>query len=250
MRLLVGLGNPGPKYEGNRHNIGFMAADRLVRRHDFGPWRARFQGQAAEGAIGGEKVLLLKPTTFMNESGRAVGEALRFFKLDPSEVLVIYDELDLALGKVRVKQDGGHGGHNGLKSIDAHIGKAYWRLRLGIDHPGAKEKVISHVLGDFAKAEAEMVERVLEATSHHMGVLVGGNASDFMSKAAQDIGARPPKPYKKQTTAEAGGDAAGPSSGRKGMTAAERLLADRAEDGGGQDKGALGGALKKLFGKD
>lgn len=248
MRLLVGLGNPGPKYEGNRHNIGFMAADRLVRRHDFGPWRARFQGQCAEGRIGDESVLLLKPQTYMNESGRAVGEAARFFKLDAPDVLVIYDELDLALGKLRVKQNGGHGGHNGLKSIDAHLGKDYWRLRLGIDHPGAKERVIGHVLGDFAKAERDMVERVLEASAHHMGLLVAGNASDFMSKAAQDIGATPPKPYKKDAAPR-------PDDTRKGMSPAERLLADKKKDGTGGDGSegggnALGDKLRKFFGKD
>jgi PTH1 family peptidyl-tRNA hydrolase len=245
MRLVVGLGNPGPKYEGNRHNIGFMAADRLVRRHDFGPWRARFQGQSADGTIGATKLLLLKPTTFMNESGRAVGEACRFFKIDPSEVLVIYDELDLALGKLRVKQDGGHGGHNGLKSIDAHIGKAYWRLRLGIDHPGSKEKVIGHVLGDFAKTEEPMVERVLEAVSHHLPLLVEGKPSDFMSKAAQDIGpAKEPKEPKPKKA-----EAPGAQEAAKGKTAAERLLEDRGPDGEAP-KGGLGGALKNLFGKD
>lgn len=240
MRLIVGLGNPGPKYEGNRHNIGFMAADRLVRRYDVGPWRARFQGQTADGAIGGEKVLILKPATFMNESGRAVGEALRFFKLDPADVLVIYDELDLALGKLRVKRDGGHGGHNGLKSIDAHIGKAYWRLRLGIGHPGEKEKVIGHVLGDFAKAEEPVVERVLEAVSHHMPLLVAGNAPDFMSKAAQDVGAAQPAARKP--------DAPEPKAGA-GKSAAERLLeARRTEEAKPSD--GLAGKLKNLFSKD
>lgn len=242
MRLLVGLGNPGPKYEANRHNIGFMAADLLVRRYDFGPWRARFQAQTAEGTIGGEKVLVLKPTTFMNESGRAVGEALRFFKLEPEDVLVVYDELDLALGKLRVKQDGGHGGHNGLKSIDAHIGKAYWRLRLGIGHPGEKEKVIGHVLGDFSKAERETVDQVLEASARHMPLLVDGNAPDFMSKAAQDIA--PPRAEKK--TASAAGD--GAAEPQKGKSAAQRLMEAQAEEA--QKDGGLGGALKNLFKKD
>jgi len=241
MRLLVGLGNPGPKYEANRHNIGFMAADLLVRRYDFGPWRARFQAQVAEGTLGGEKILVMKPTTFMNESGRAVGEALRFFKLAPEDVAVVYDELDLALGKLRVKRDGGHGGHNGLKSLDAHIGKAYWRLRLGIGHPGEKEKVIGHVLGDFSKAERETLDQVLEAVVHHMPLLVAGNAPDFMSKAAQDIapprGEKSPKP---------GGEQAG--SAGKGKSAAQRLM--EAQDDAAATGGGLGGALKNLFKKD
>ncbi len=245
MRLLVGLGNPGPKYEGHRHNIGFMAADRLVRRHDFGPWRARFQAQTADGTIGGAKLLLLKPTTFMNESGRAVGEACRFFKIAPEEVLVIYDELDLALGKLRVKQDGGHGGHNGLKSIDAHIGKSYWRLRLGIGHPGAKEKVIGHVLGDFGKDEQPVVDRVLEAVAHHMPLLANGNSNDFMSKASQDIGpARPTKADRTPDPAPGADD----SIETKGKSAAERLLEDRAREQ--TPDGGLAGRLKTLFKKD
>ncbi|MEQ8603081.1 MAG: aminoacyl-tRNA hydrolase [Marivibrio sp.] len=242
MRLLVGLGNPGPKYEANRHNIGFMAADLLVRRYDFGPWRARFQAQVAEGTLGGEKVLVMKPTTFMNESGRAVGEAVRFFRYAPDDVLVIYDELDLALGKLRVKQDGGHGGHNGLKSLDSHIGKAYWRLRLGIGHPGSKEQVIAHVLGDFSKSERRTVDQVLEATVRHMPLLVEGNAPDFMSKAAQDVA--PPRADAPAKPA-GGADAQTPS---KGKSAAQRLLEAQADDA--PKSGGLGGALKNLFKKD
>ena len=193
MRLFVGLGNPGPKYEGNRHNIGFMAADAIVRRHGFSAWRARFQGHTAEGELGGEKILLLKPATFMNESGRAVGEAMRFFKLNPHDVVVIYDELDLALGKLRVKQGGGHGGHNGLRSIDAHIGTNYWRVRLGIDHPGDKAQVIGHVLGDFAKAEQPLVEKLVDAVADEAGFLAKNDPSRFMTKVALHL-APPPAP--------------------------------------------------------
>ena len=187
MRLVVGLGNPGPKYEGNRHNVGFMAVDEIVRRHSFSAWRSRFQGLVSEGESVGEKVLILKPATFMNESGRAVGEAMRFFKLQPADVTVIYDELDLAPTKVKMKQGGGNGGHNGLKSIDAHIGVDYWRLRIGIGHPGDKSRVIGHVLSDFAKAEQPDFQRLLEGISDRFDLLAAGKASDFMSKLAMDL---------------------------------------------------------------
>ena len=182
MRLVVGLGNPGPKYEGNRHNVGFMAVDEIVRRHSFSAWRSRFQGLTADGEIGGEKLLILKPATYMNESGRAVGEALRFFKLDPKDVIVLYDELDLPPTKVRVKKGGGNGGHNGLRSIDAHIGTDYWRVRIGIGHPGDKSKVTGHVLGDFAKQEWPDFERLIEDISDRVDLLIAGRESDFMSK--------------------------------------------------------------------
>ena len=163
MLLLVGLGNPGPKYERNRHNIGYMAVDEIVRRHSFAPYRVRFQSLTAEGSLGGGKVLAMKPTTFMNESGRAVGEAMRYYKLTPDDVLVIHDELDLAAGKIRVKKGGGLAGHNGLRSIDAHIGKEFYRLRVGIGHPGDKDRVHGHVLSDFSKAELAMFEKIVDA---------------------------------------------------------------------------------------
>ncbi|PIV73428.1 MAG: aminoacyl-tRNA hydrolase, partial [Rhodobacteraceae bacterium CG17_big_fil_post_rev_8_21_14_2_50_65_11] len=153
MQLWVGLGNPGAKYAMNRHNIGFMAVDRIADQHDFPPWRAKFQGQVTEGRIGTEKVLLLKPATFMNLSGQSVGEAARFYKLDAPDVTVFHDELDLAPGKIRVKAGGGHAGHNGLRSIHQHIGPHYDRVRLGIGHPGHKDKVAPYVLSDFAKAD-------------------------------------------------------------------------------------------------
>lgn len=196
MFLLVGLGNPGPKYQKNRHNIGFMAVDEIVRRHSFSEWRSRFQGLVSEGRLNGEKVLVLKPETFMNNSGQAVGEAMRFYKLEPSDVFIIYDELDLALGKLRVKLGGGNSGHNGLKSIDAHIGKEYWKLRVGISHPGDKEKVLGHVLGDFAKAESGTLDTMIEAIARNIPELFTNDASTFMSKVglAMKPPAHTPKP--------------------------------------------------------
>ena len=158
MQLFVGLGNPGASYAGNRHNIGFMAVDRIASDHGFGPWRGKFQGSLAEGRLGSERVILLKPETFMNRSGASVGEAMRFFKLEPADVTVFHDELDLAPGKLRVKQGGGHAGHNGLRSIHSVIGPDYARVRLGIGHPGHKDAVSGYVLHDFAKADADWLE--------------------------------------------------------------------------------------------
>jgi len=194
MLLIAGLGNPGPRYERNRHNIGFMAVDELVRRHSFGAWRSRFQSMVAEGAVAGEKVLVMKPMTFMNESGRAVGEAVRFYKLEPAQVIVIHDELDLKPGKIRVKRGGGHAGHNGLRSIDAHIGSDFRRIRVGIGHPGNKDRVHGYVLTDFAKAEQPLVERTVDAIAAHIGLLVEGDENSFMSRTAHDIFPPPPKP--------------------------------------------------------
>ncbi|RME17075.1 MAG: aminoacyl-tRNA hydrolase, partial [Alphaproteobacteria bacterium] len=165
MKLFVGLGNPGAKYARNRHNIGFMALDRIAEDHGFGPWRAKFQGLVSEGRLGGEKVVLLKPQTYMNLSGQAVGEAMRFFKLAPADVIVFHDELDLAPGKVRLKLGGGHAGHNGLRSIHAHIGEAYGRVRLGIGHPGHKDRVTAWVLADFPKADEVWLDDLLRGVS-------------------------------------------------------------------------------------
>lgn len=184
MLLIAGLGNPGPKYQNNRHNAGYMAADAIHRRHSFSPWTRKFQAEIASGTIGGEKVLLLKPQTFMNLSGQSVGEAMRFHKLAPSDVLVLYDELDLAPGKIRVKTGGGAGGHNGIKSLDAHCGKEYRRVRIGIGHPGDKALVHNHVLGDFAKADRAWVEPLMEAIADNAELLVKRDDNGFMSKVS------------------------------------------------------------------
>jgi peptidyl-tRNA hydrolase, PTH1 family len=182
MRLFVGLGNPGAKYAHNRHNIGFMAVDEIARRHGFAPWRRRFQGETTEGSLDGERVVLLRPTTFMNESGRAVQEAAGFFKLAAGEVTVFQDELELPPAKVRVKVGGGIAGHNGLRSISAHIGNDYRRVRLGIGHPGVKELVHGYVLSDFAKDERPWVQALCEAVAESAGLLTTDRDSTFQNK--------------------------------------------------------------------
>ncbi len=182
MRLLVGLGNPGARYAGNRHNIGFMVVDAIARRHGIGPWRRRFKGVVAEGALGGERVLMLMPETFMNESGLAVAEAAHFYKLDVGDIVVIHDEIELPPAKVRVKTGGGIAGHNGLRSISAHVGNDYRRVRIGVGHPGLKELVHGHVLGDFAKAERPWVEALCDIIADNAGLIAKGQDSSFQNK--------------------------------------------------------------------
>lgn len=183
MRVIVGLGNPGSKYAFNRHNIGFLAVDEIHRQNaGFSPWRNRFQAQTSDGSLNGEKVLLVKPTTFMNDSGRAIGEILRFFKLAADDFLIIYDEIDLPPAKFRMKTGGGHGGHNGLRSISAHIGDAYHRLRLGVGHPGRKEMVAAYVLHDFAKADRTWLEPLLDEIGKRAGMLAEAHYSQFANK--------------------------------------------------------------------
>jgi PTH1 family peptidyl-tRNA hydrolase len=182
MLLFVGLGNPGAKYANNRHNIGFMAVGEIARRHGFSPWRRRFQGETAEGSLDGERVILLRPTTFMNDSGRAVQEAANFFKLGVGEITVFQDELELPPAKVRVKVGGGIAGHNGLRSISSHIGNDYRRVRLGIGHPGIKELVHGHVLSDFAKSDRPWVEALCEAVADNAALLATGRDSAFQNK--------------------------------------------------------------------
>ncbi|WP_025899715.1 aminoacyl-tRNA hydrolase [Sneathiella glossodoripedis] len=194
MILLVGLGNPGKGYAENRHNFGFMAVDEIIRRHSFSPERIRFQGLTADAQIAGEKVITLKPNTYMNESGRAVGEAARFFKIPLENIIVLHDELDLPLGKVRVKKGGGHGGNNGIRSIDAHMGKEFNRIRLGIGHPGDKSLVSSYVLKDFSKDEKKQVEQITDSVARHIELIIRGDSSGFMNKVALDLA--PPKPKK------------------------------------------------------
>ncbi len=182
--LVVGLGNPGSTYSGNRHNIGFAAIDRLISDYALTRPSAKFGGMISEGAIGIYKVLTFKPMGYMNTSGGPVGEACRFYKIEPNHVIVIHDELDLPLGRLRVKIGGGHGGHNGLRSIDAHIGKEYWRIRLGIGHPGDKDKVSDYVLSDFAKAERPDAELMISEVSRHLPLLLSGDDAGFMNKVA------------------------------------------------------------------
>ncbi|OWU83360.1 peptidyl-tRNA hydrolase [Oceanicola sp. 22II-s10i] len=184
MQIFAGLGNPGAKYAANRHNIGFMALDRIASDHGFAPWKTKFQAEIAEGLLGGEKVLLIKPMTFMNLSGQSVGEAMRFYKLTPAEITVFHDELDLAPGKLRVKTGGGHAGHNGLRSIHQHIGPDYARVRMGIGHPGHKDRVAGYVLSDFAKADQDWLDDVLRGCSDGAPDLARGDAGRFMNAVA------------------------------------------------------------------
>jgi peptidyl-tRNA hydrolase, PTH1 family len=182
MRLIVGLGNPGPRYVANRHNVGFMAVEAIARRHGFGPWRRRFQGVSCEGSIGGGRALLLLPGTFMNESGRAVAEAMQFYKLTADDVAVLHDEIELPPAKVRVKVGGGIAGHNGLRSISAHIGNEYRRVRIGVGHPGDKELVHAHVLSDFAKSERPWVEALCDIIADNAELIVKGEDASFQNK--------------------------------------------------------------------
>jgi PTH1 family peptidyl-tRNA hydrolase len=199
MHLIVGLGNPGDKYRNNRHNIGFLAVDAIARRHNFPAFREKFQGLISEGTIDGERVLLLKPQTFMNSSGDSVQKVATFYKLTPADISVLYDEIDLAPGKTRVKVGGGNGGHNGIRSIDPQIGKDYRRVRLGVGHPGHKDLVMPHVLGDFSKAEVQSwLTPLLDALADNAGMIVRGDDNGLMNKlalAVQGDGAeRPQRP--------------------------------------------------------
>ena len=182
MRLLVGLGNPGARYVGNRHNIGFMALEAIARRHGPMPWRRRFQGVAAEGPLAGERVILLLPGTFMNDSGLAVAEAAHFYKIGAGDIVVFHDEIDLPPAKVRVKTGGGIAGHNGLRSISSHVGNDYRRVRIGVGHPGVKELVYNHVLSDFAKAERPWVEAVCDIIADNAGLIAKGDDASFQNK--------------------------------------------------------------------
>lgn len=184
MKLFVGLGNPGAGYAGNRHNIGFMAVDRIAADHGFGPWKKAFKGMVADGRLGDTRVLLLKPDTFMNLSGQAVQAAMAFHKILPADVVVFHDELDLAPGKIRTKLGGGHAGHNGLRSIHGHIGDAYGRVRLGIGHPGHKDAVAGYVLHDFAKADADWIENLLRGISSGAALLASGEDAKFLNMVA------------------------------------------------------------------
>lgn len=221
MQLFVGLGNPGSQYEGNRHNIGFMAVDRIAQEYGFGPWRSRFRGLAAEGTINGEKVLLLKPQTYMNLSGDSVAEAMRFYKLPLEALLVFHDELDVAPGKLKMKVGGGAAGHNGLRSIDSHLGPHFRRARLGIGHPGSKERVHGWVLGDFAKADQAWLDTFLDALAKEAGWLAKGNDARFASSVSQRL--TPPRP-KKDKAAEGEAPAAPKVQGETPSEPVTRVL--------------------------
>ncbi len=198
MKLFVGLGNPGQKYAHHRHSVGFMAVGRMAQRHGFSPWRSKFSGKVSEGHIGRERVHLLMPETFMNDSGRAVQEAARFLKVEDADIVVLHDELDLAPGKVRVKVGGGNAGHNGLRSISQHRTNDYVRVRIGIGHPGHKDLVHNWVLGDFAKADQAWLETVLDAMSDAAGHLAKGDNERFMSDVARLAG--DPEPVVKSSS--------------------------------------------------
>ncbi|MCY0096175.1 aminoacyl-tRNA hydrolase [Hoeflea ulvae] len=245
MLLIVGLGNPGPQYARNRHNVGFMAADAIARRHSFSGFSKKFRGEIAEGTLAGEKALLLKPMTFMNLSGDSVGEAMRFYKLKPADIIVIHDELDLAPGKLKLKTGGGNGGHNGLKSIDAHCGKDYKRLRIGIGHPGHKDRVNPHVLGDFAKADQDWLQPLLDAIADHAELIAKGDDAGFFNKIALATGTAAPKPEKPaKAPASPGGKQApaGKSHIRQARNSAQPKTLPAS--------GPMADMLKRLFGKD
>ncbi len=235
MILIAGLGNPGPKFAGNRHNIGFMVVDEIVRQHGLSPWRGKFQGEISDGLIDGAKVLAIKPMTYMNESGRAVGEAMRFFNLTPDDVVVVHDELDLPPGKMRMKTGGGHAGNNGLRSIIAHIGPDFHRVRFGIGHPGHKDKVHGYVLKDFSKQDLLSVDPLRDALVRHAGLLAVRQFATFQNKVHLDLapadvakpkaGAAQPDDGK---TNDKTGD--GPESGA--FAALKRLLPGATKDDG------------------
>ena len=201
MKLFVCLGNPGAKYSANRHNIGFMAVDRIAEDHGFGPWKAKFQGSISEGRLGTEKILLLKPETYMNKSGQSVGEVARFYKIDAADIVVFHDEIDLAPGRLKCKSSGGHAGHNGLRSLHAHIGDAYARVRMGVGHPGHKDAVPTYVLKDFSKADQDWLEDMLNGVSDGAPDLASGDTGRFMNKVSLRL--NPPRSSATQKPAKA-----------------------------------------------
>jgi len=233
MQLFIGLGNPGAKYADNRHNIGFMALDAIADTHSFGAWRQKFQAEIAEGRLGSDKVLLLKPQTFMNLSGQSAGEAMRYLKLAPGDLWVFHDELDLAPGKIKVKTGGGHAGHNGLRSLIQHVGPDYHRVRMGIGHPGHKDLVTQYVLQDFAKADRTWLEPLLDAVARAAGKLAEGDSAGFMNAVARAL--RPPEPAR---------------PAKSGPTAAPKPTAKEGPSGASESApGPIQVALNKLLAK-
>jgi PTH1 family peptidyl-tRNA hydrolase len=217
MKLIVGLGNPGKTYARHRHNVGFMALERIAARHGLGPWKKRYRGLVAEGLIGGRRVMLLMPQTYMNDSGQAVGEAQRYLKIPERDVYVLHDEIDLAPAKLKVKAGGGNAGHNGLRSITAHVGNDYARVRIGVGHPGAKELVHGYVLHDFSKADQAWLEPMLDAIAEAAGRLAAGDDARFLTDVARRLQGA-------QRASEPGSDAKVPAA-RKGEAGAQAHIA-------------------------
>lgn len=224
MKLVVGLGNPGGQYARNRHNVGFMAVEAIAGTHGFGPWRAKFQGTMAEGRLGTERVVLLKPETYMNLSGDAVRAAATFFKIETADIIVLHDELDLPPFRVRVKVGGGHAGHNGLRSIDAHMGPGYTRVRIGIGHPGDKRLVSNYVLGDFAKAEEPALDDLLRGIADGAPALVAGDQAGFVDAVARRAAPPSPKRPAEKPAAPTAPASAPASAQDNGLTPLQRLM--------------------------
>lgn len=231
MKLFVGLGNPGAQYARHRHNVGFVALDRIAAAHNLGPWRKRFQGETAEGTLGGERVVLLKPTTYMNDSGRSVGEAARFLKIPVEDIYVFHDEIDLAPAKLKVKAGGGNAGHNGLRSLTAHLGNEYNRVRIGVGHPGTKDAVAHYVLRDFAKVEYGWLDPLLDAMADAAPLLAKGDSARFLSQVA----------LKTRDTEEAPEEREPPPPKKAPRAAAQHPAGERAS----KRAGALAENLKK-----
>ena len=238
MLFIAGLGNPGSKYAAHRHNIGFMAVDAIHEEHGFHPWSKKHGALVSDGMLGREKVLLVKPQTFMNESGKAVGEALRFYKAGPGDLVVLHDELDLPPGKVRIKAGGGNGGHNGLRSIDAHVGKDYRRVRLGIGHPGHKDRVSGYVLSDFAKADRDWLDPLLDALARNAPLIADGEDAMLMNRLSIQTDSNEPPGAK-------GSDKAKPAKA-KGQS---HIRQARQPGPKAEPSGPMAEMLKRLLGK-